>query len=60
MAYGLALAGEAGAREVIANMMAELELTMALAGCPNVAAITRDSVVWLDVTTGATFDVRET
>ena len=53
VAYGLALAGEAGAREVIANMMAELELTMALAGCPNVAAITRDSVVRLDMTTGA-------
>lgn len=53
VAYGLALAGEAGAREVIANMMAELELTMALAGCASVSAIGRDSVLRLDATPGA-------
>lgn len=32
-AYGLAIAGEAGVREVIANIAAELDLTMALSGC---------------------------
>jgi lactate 2-monooxygenase len=32
-AYGLAIAGEAGVREVIANVRAELDLTMGLAGC---------------------------
>jgi lactate 2-monooxygenase len=32
-AYGLALAGEAGVREVIDNLAAELDLTMGLAGC---------------------------
>lgn len=31
-AYGLALAGEAGVREVIRNMVAEFDLTLALAG----------------------------
>jgi isopentenyl diphosphate isomerase/L-lactate dehydrogenase-like FMN-dependent dehydrogenase len=36
-AYGLALAGEAGVREVIDNLAAELDLTMALAGCPSCA-----------------------
>ena len=30
--YGLALAGEAGVRDVVANVLAEMELTMALAG----------------------------
>jgi lactate 2-monooxygenase len=32
-AYGLALAGETGVREVIRNFVAELDLTMALTGC---------------------------
>ncbi|WP_425147265.1 alpha-hydroxy-acid oxidizing protein [Deinococcus sp.] len=35
-AYGLTLAGEAGVREVIANVLAELDLTLALAGVPRV------------------------
>jgi lactate 2-monooxygenase len=43
-AYGLALAGEEGVREVLANMIADFELTMALAGCASVADIGRDSV----------------
>jgi isopentenyl diphosphate isomerase/L-lactate dehydrogenase-like FMN-dependent dehydrogenase len=37
--YGLALAGEAGVREVVGNLLAEFELTMALAGCASVGAI---------------------
>ena len=39
--YGLALAGEAGVREVLANLVAEFELTMALAGCRSVSEIDR-------------------
>jgi len=39
--YGLALAGETGVREVLANFAAEFELTMALAGCRSVAEIDR-------------------
>ncbi|MBV8273680.1 MAG: alpha-hydroxy-acid oxidizing protein, partial [Verrucomicrobia bacterium] len=31
--YGLAIAGEHGVREVIQNILAEFDLTMALAGC---------------------------
>jgi isopentenyl diphosphate isomerase/L-lactate dehydrogenase-like FMN-dependent dehydrogenase len=40
--YGLAIAGEAGVREVIRNLVAELDLTMALAGCSSPGAITPD------------------
>jgi lactate 2-monooxygenase len=40
-AYGLAIAGEAGVRAVVANFAAEFELTMALAGCATVGAIER-------------------
>ena len=37
--YGLALAGEEGVREVIRNMLAELDLTMALSGVASVAEL---------------------
>jgi lactate 2-monooxygenase len=37
--YGLALGGEAGAGEVLRNLMAEFELTMGLAGCASVGEI---------------------
>jgi len=43
--YGLALAGEQGVAEVIANVIAELDLTMALSGTADLAAITRDLLV---------------
>jgi lactate 2-monooxygenase len=39
--YGLALAGEAGVREVIQNTIAELDLTMALSGVASIAEINR-------------------
>jgi lactate 2-monooxygenase len=42
--YGLALAGQRGVEEVIRNILAELDLTMALAGAADVAAITRELV----------------
>ena len=37
--YGLALAGEAGVREVVTNFMADFDLTMGLAGCSSVSEI---------------------
>jgi len=40
--YGLALAGEAGVREVICNLLAEFDLTMGLAGCRSLADLARD------------------
>lgn len=43
--YGLAIAGEEGVREVLANIRGEFDLTMGLAGCTSVAEITRDCVV---------------
>ena len=43
-AYGLALAGESGVRDVLANMLADFELTLALAGCRSVAEIDQRSL----------------
>ncbi|MDN5797301.1 MAG: alpha-hydroxy-acid oxidizing protein [Intrasporangium sp.] len=42
--YGLALAGEEGVSEVLRNLRAELDLTMALTGCRTLADITADLV----------------
>jgi isopentenyl diphosphate isomerase/L-lactate dehydrogenase-like FMN-dependent dehydrogenase len=41
-AYGLAIAGERGVREVIENVRAELDLTMGLSGCRSLAEVTRE------------------
>lgn len=38
-AYALAVAGQRGVETLIANYQAELELTMALSGCRNIAEI---------------------
>ncbi|MEU4560141.1 alpha-hydroxy-acid oxidizing protein [Actinoplanes sp. NPDC023936] len=43
--YGLAIAGQRGVEEVIANVIAELDLTMALSGVRNLSEITRDVLV---------------
>lgn len=43
-AYGLAIAGEYGVDEVVANVLAELDLTMGLSGCASVAEISRSHV----------------
>ncbi|HEX8112151.1 MAG TPA: lactate 2-monooxygenase [Kofleriaceae bacterium] len=40
--YGLALAGERGVRDVILNVLAELDLTMGLSGCRNLQEVTRE------------------
>ena len=42
--YGLAAGGADGAREVLRNILAELDITMALAGCTSVGEVTRDSL----------------
>ena len=42
--YGLAAKGEAGVRKVMQMLKDELELTMALAGCPGVEDISRSHV----------------
>jgi lactate 2-monooxygenase len=44
-AYGLAVAGEEGVREVIRNLAADFDLTMGLAGAASVAEITRETLV---------------
>ena len=44
-AYGLAIAGERGVREVIDNVVAELDLTMGLSGCRSIAEVTRECVM---------------
>jgi lactate 2-monooxygenase len=43
--YGLSIAGDAGVKEVIANMVGEFEMTMALAGCRTIAEIDRETLV---------------
>lgn len=48
--YGLAIAGEAGVREVLRNVMAEFDLTMGLAGCRGVSDIDRSMVTDLSPT----------
>jgi lactate 2-monooxygenase len=42
--YGLALAGEAGVREVIRNIAADFDLTLGLAGCRSAAEIGSESL----------------
>ena len=42
--FGLALAGEAGVAEVIENLLAELNLTLALAGCRSIGEITPEAL----------------
>jgi isopentenyl diphosphate isomerase/L-lactate dehydrogenase-like FMN-dependent dehydrogenase len=43
--YGLALAGEKGVREVLANLLSEFELTMALSGYASVSEIRNGKAV---------------
>jgi lactate 2-monooxygenase len=46
--YGLAIAGEAGVREVIQNFAADFDLTLGLAGCRSVDEVSRDALVRID------------
>ncbi|MCI01607.1 peroxisomal -2-hydroxy-acid oxidase GLO1, partial [Trifolium medium] len=43
--FSLAADGEAGVRKVLEMLHDELEITMALCGCPSLKDITRDHVV---------------
>jgi lactate 2-monooxygenase len=43
--YGLAIAGQRGVEEVVRNVLAELELTMALTGAADLASVTREMLV---------------
>lgn len=43
-AYGLALAGEQGVREVIRNILAELDITLGLAGLTSITELDRDAL----------------
>jgi len=43
-AYGLAIAGEEGVRQVIRNLAADFDLTMGLAGCSSVEEITAQAL----------------
>ena len=43
-AYGLAIAGEEGVREVIKNFVAELDLTLGLSGCTSLADVTPETL----------------
>lgn len=42
--YGLAIDGERGVREVIANLKADFDLTMGLSDCKSIGEIGRESV----------------
>ena len=42
--YGLALAGQEGVQEVLANFIADLDLTMGLAGCRSIGEIGPDAL----------------
>lgn len=42
--YGLAVAGQRGVEEVIANVLAEFDLTMGLAGCASVREVMRSAL----------------
>jgi lactate 2-monooxygenase len=46
--HGLAIAGEAGVREVIRNFMADFDLTMGLAGCRSLDEIGPDCLARVD------------
>lgn len=45
--YGLALNGEAGVRDVLSNLIADIDLTLGLSGCRSFAQLGRESLVEL-------------
>ena len=44
--YGLALAGEQGVKEVVSNLLADVDLTMGLAGCTSWKEVTKDRLYY--------------
>jgi isopentenyl diphosphate isomerase/L-lactate dehydrogenase-like FMN-dependent dehydrogenase len=51
-AYGLAVNGEDGVRDVLANLIADIDLTLGLAGCRTFADLGRESLVEMPNVTG--------
>ncbi len=45
--FGLAVAGEQGVSDVIANLLADIDLTLGLAGCASFAEVGREHLVAL-------------
>ena len=43
-AYGLALAGEAGVKEVVANLLADIDLTLGVVGCNSWADVDKEKL----------------
>jgi len=43
--WGLAVNGEQGVREVLLNLLADVELTLGLAGCASCAEVGRDNLI---------------
>jgi lactate 2-monooxygenase len=43
--YGLAVAGEQGVRDVVLNLLADLDLTLGLIGCTSLAELGRENLV---------------
>jgi lactate 2-monooxygenase len=44
--YGLTIDGRQGVVDVMQNLMADFDLTMGLAGCRNIAEISKDALIW--------------
>jgi isopentenyl diphosphate isomerase/L-lactate dehydrogenase-like FMN-dependent dehydrogenase len=44
-AYGLALGGEQGVKEVVGNLLSDIDLTLGLAGCNSWAEVTRERLL---------------
>jgi isopentenyl diphosphate isomerase/L-lactate dehydrogenase-like FMN-dependent dehydrogenase len=51
--WGLAVDGERGVREVLRNLLADVELTLGLAGCASPAEVGRESLVREDASPGS-------
>ena len=43
--YGLAAGGEQGVRDVAANLLADIDITLALMGCASIAELGRHCLV---------------
>jgi isopentenyl diphosphate isomerase/L-lactate dehydrogenase-like FMN-dependent dehydrogenase len=51
--FGLAVAGEQGVRTVLENLLADIDLTLGLAGCASFAEVTRSRLVQVRPVSGA-------
>jgi isopentenyl-diphosphate delta-isomerase len=44
-AFGLAVGGERGVRDVLANLIADIDLTLGLSGCKSFAEVSKENLV---------------